>query len=110
VIGFNSTVLIEAGLLGRPVVMPLLGEARDRYLHSNVYFLKYAEDAFIVPRTSEEFLRAIQKGTRSGSTTKEIPSEMVDDYFGFFDGGVSNRVVSEMIGEVRKAQRNYRAT
>jgi hypothetical protein len=104
VIGLNSTTLLEAKLANVPTVLALFEEAADKYFATNVYFHKYL-DVFSVARTSKEMTRIIEQildGTLPNQP--RIPEAMIEDYLGFFDGRVAERVTSAMRQEINRDQ------
>ena len=93
VVGLNSTVLIEARILGVPTVMPYFAEAQTKYPY-NVYFHAF-HDVFAAPRSKSEFLECLERGI-SGEMlhleNRQRVSELLRDYVGFDDGRTAERV------------------
>jgi hypothetical protein len=104
VVGLNSTTVLEAKLAGVPVVVPLFEEAAHKYFASNVYFQKYM-DVFTVARTPEELCEHLHRSIDAPRPDqKGLPDAMVQDYLGYFDGQVADRVVTIMKQEIANAR------
>ncbi len=103
VVGINSTTLLEAKLYGRPVVLPLFAEAAGKYFDKHVYFHDYLE-TFNVARSLDELERAILDELDGHAPARSMPRAMVEDYLGYFDGRVCERVVALMKQDIRAAR------
>jgi hypothetical protein len=105
VVGLNSTTLLEAKLARVPVIIPLFEEAADKYFASNVYFQKYM-DAFAVASSPEQLCDQLRRAIDGQPPNQEdIPDSMVQDYLGYFDGEVADRVVSIMKQDIEIARK-----
>ncbi len=91
IVGFNSTTLLEAKLFGRPVVMPFLAEAVEKYTNEFVLFVKYL-DSFTVARSKAELKEKIMTEFASGEKTRPLPLPMIEEYLAHFDGKVCDRI------------------
>lgn len=100
VIGMNSTTLLEAKLAGVPVIVPLFEEAANKYFETNVYFQKYL-DIFAIAHSADQ-LREMMLQAVEGNLPKQdaIPRAMIEEYLGFFDGQVADRVVAIMKDDI----------
>ena len=104
VVGINSTTLLEAKLIGRRVVVPLFAEAAGKYYDGHVYFKKYM-DTFRVAKSPEELGEAIlAQLDGSEPAPPPIPQGMVEDFLGYFDGKVRERVVAIMKQDIAAAR------
>lgn len=104
VVGINSTTLLEAKLAGRSVVVPLFAEAAGKYYEKHVYFKKHL-NTFRVARSPEELAEAIMAQLDGlEPVPPPMPPEMIEDYLGYFDGRVCDRVVSSMKREIQSAR------
>jgi hypothetical protein len=104
VVGLNSTTLLEAKLAKVPVILPLFEEAADKYFATNVYFQKYM-DVFSVADSAEEFCDLLRRSIDGQPPDqKDIPEAMVQDYLGYFDGKVADRVVAIMRRDIESAR------
>jgi hydroxymethylpyrimidine/phosphomethylpyrimidine kinase len=95
VIAFNSTTILEAGLLGRNVIIPVYAEAVDKYFNSNVYFKKYL-DSMIVASSGKDLKDKVLKYAFKQQHFP-LPDKMVQDFIGFYDGQSSKRILDEII-------------
>jgi len=95
VIAFNSTTILEAGLLGRNVIVPVYAEALDKYFNSNLYFTKYL-DSLIVASSNKNLKNKIMKHVVNPQFFP-LPNEMVQDFIGFYDNKSSKRVLDEIL-------------
>ncbi len=106
VIGFGSTVLLEARILGVPTVIPVFAEAVDTY-PDNVY-LADELDIFRVATSPEDLVDAIEEivsGTFRDETSRARRSEVFCDYLGFDDDGSTERVRGAIVAIAKKAGR-----
>lgn len=104
VVGLNSTTVLEAKLAGVPVVVPLFEEAAHKYFASNIYFQKYM-DVFTVARTPDELCEHLHRSIDAPRPDqKGLPDAMVQDYLGYFDGQVAERVVTIMKQDIANAR------
>jgi hypothetical protein len=98
VVGFNSTVVIESRVLGRPTIVPMFAEAAGRH-RENVYFAGYW-DLFEAVKSAEEMtarLVALVDGESSRqSDDPEKLGQFVRAYLGFDDGRSAWRIVEEL--------------
>lgn len=107
VVGFNSTVLIEARVLGRPTIMPYFAEAREKYPY-NVYFHEF-HDMFATAHSKEELLDKLSSGIRSESIHDDDParlSEFVTNYIAYDDGRSAERVYEVLCHYTRRQRRD----
>ena len=103
IIGFNSTTMLEAKLMGKPIVAPLFAEATEKYYDTHVYFHDDMDEAFNVVKDVEEFLPEILAEIAGERPQKNIPERMVKNYLGFFDGQTADRIVNIFKQEIVKA-------
>jgi hypothetical protein len=107
VVGLNSTTLLEAKLARVPVIIPLFEEAEDKYFASNVYFQKYM-DVFAVASSPEQLCDQLRRAIDGQPPHQEdIPDSMVQDYLGYFDGEVADRVVRIMKQDIESARKRH---
>ena len=66
VVGLNSTCLIEARILKKPVVVPSIFEANSS-LKSRIYFKKYFDKNLYAPKNKAEFFDITSKLCKSNS-------------------------------------------
>ena len=100
IVGINSTVLIEARILAKPVIIPIFDELEKKY-YKNVYFKKYFQSEFSVIREKGNFLEKLTKIYKNTDSLKPVGSDIVEEFLGFFDCNTLNRVINEMINILR---------
>ncbi len=101
VVGINSTALIEARVLGRPVIVPVFAEAAERY-RGNVYFQKFFGSDFHVAETLDALVAAVAE-LLSGATVSLASDDLVTEFLGFRDGRSTARVVDLLKSQARRA-------
>lgn len=103
VVGLNSTCLIEARILKKPVVVPSIFEANSS-LKSRIYFKKYFDKNLYAPKNKAEFFDITSKLCKSNSkkifNRKKIDYELFREFFGFYDGNSSKRVESFLLNKL----------
>ncbi len=108
ILGINSTTLLESLIVGRPVIVPLFEEAADKYYDKHVYFKKYQDHVFNVVRNPKLLEKAILDELNEKTPARELPTEMIEDYLGYFDDNATSRVVEQMKNDIVALQ-NKRA-
>jgi hypothetical protein len=88
VAGFNSTTLLEAGILGLPIIVPHFAEAVDSRYSARV---KLAEryDLFDVAHSPDEFERLLQRHAADSSVRPEVIAarrELFEKWVSSLDG------------------------
>jgi hypothetical protein len=83
--GLNSTVLLEAGLAGKPVVVPYFGALREEKYEDGILFLEDFEN-FDVPSTGKEYLEMVLHRFEN----PEIEPHVMDSRRALFQKHVSN--------------------
>lgn len=106
VVSFNSTTVIEAKQMKRPVVLPIFDEARDKYFDTNVYFKDHF-DSFVVADSPDDLIEKVEellaekKGVSAADS--DMTEQFISDYIGFYDGRATDRVVEAMQTDIRIA-------
>ena len=95
VVAFNSTTILEAGLLGRNVIVPVYAEAIDKYFNSNLYFTKYL-DSLIVASSNKDLKDKIMEHVVNPQFFP-LPDKMMQEFLGFCDGQSSKRILDEIL-------------
>ncbi|WP_135081374.1 CDP-glycerol glycerophosphotransferase family protein [Terasakiella sp. SH-1] len=98
VVGFNSTVVIEARALDKPTLIPVFAEAVGAY-KDNVFFRDYLK-LFETPSSAkklEERLLELAKGQdTTQSSDRKVYQKFIRNYLGYDDGRTSQRVIEEL--------------
>ena len=111
VTGINSTTLLEAKLLNRPVIVPLFAEAAGKYFEKHIYFKNYLDTVFNVVRSPELLETEILREINGETKLRPIPKGMAEEYLGVIDGTAAEKVAATMIkdiNEMDKLDRNQR--
>jgi hypothetical protein len=95
IIAFNSTTILEAGLLGRNVIIPVYAEALDKYFNSNLFFTKYL-DSLIVASNNKDLKNKVMEHVINPQFFP-LPNKMVQDFIGFCDSKSSKRILDEIL-------------
>lgn len=104
ILGINSTTLLEALLIGRPVILPFFEEAADKY-RKKLYFQTYENQIFNVVTNPEGLEQAILDEMDGKCPKRTMPSRMIKDYLGFNDDQSTNRVVNRMLADIEAIKR-----
>jgi len=92
--GFNSTTLLEAGIAGKRVVVPLFGTMAEPEFRHYLYFAD-EWDAFDVARSQDEFgaliLGALKDRQSVPAPTMALRREMFVKYVSSLEGGATER-------------------
>ncbi|MEW6593809.1 MAG: hypothetical protein AB1413_02950 [Thermodesulfobacteriota bacterium] len=99
VVGVNSTALIEARILGRPVVIPLFAELTGRHA-GHVYFRKFLGKDFLVANSPRELAETVKVLLGGQHGPMQPPKDLVEEFLGFDDGLSRERVVRLFQGAV----------
>ncbi|MCP4914371.1 MAG: hypothetical protein GY909_14755 [Oligoflexia bacterium] len=94
VIGINSTTLLEALFLKRPVILPFFHEASEKYPHE-IYFKDFF-DTFYLANSNEEYQKLLTKLCNGELEYRKPSEEMIRRYIGFFDGKNKERVFTTL--------------
>jgi hypothetical protein len=92
VVAFNSTVLLEAGIIGKPVILPLFAEAASRHWRDHIMFYR-DRHAFEVA-TSPKQLKLLLKrlvGSTPSVDQMERRRTLFKRYVGSLEGGALSR-------------------
>lgn len=109
ILGINSTTLLESLIVGRPVIVPLFEEAKNKYYENHVYFKKYQDEVFNVVRDPQLIEQAILDELDGRVPKRQLPNAMIEDYLGYFDGNSTQRVVKQMYSDISTLQKNKTA-
>jgi hypothetical protein len=101
ILGINSTTLLEAMIVGRPVILPLFAEAAEKYYDKHVYFKDYESEVFNVVKSPEGLEQAILDELAGKNGEKTMPQQMIADYLGYCDDKATDRVVQQMKEDIR---------
>lgn len=100
VIGFGSTTLVEAALAGRPVILPLLGEAQEPEFKEKVLMLEEAEN-FTCCRSLEEYEQALHRAIADPSSML-LDARQADRLFERWIAPVDGTAVPRTIAAIRQ--------
>ena len=113
--GLQTTTLLEAGLAGRPVVIPFYGEVDTPEFINRVMFHE-SFDAFSVARSDEDLIRMLGEAAKSGGSVtvdrtqiEPLFSRLVAD----LNGGATGRYVDALKASVQDCSQRrveYRPT
>lgn len=99
VIGFNSTVVIESRILGRPTIVPMFAEAAGA-LNRFVYFNEHI-DLFEQPNSEEALLdRVVALVDGQPTIQRHDPAMLnsfIEKHLGYADGRTGERVWQELL-------------
>lgn len=96
IIGINSTTLLEALIVGRPVVVPLFAEAAGEYYDKHIYFKEYEEAAFNIVKNPSDLGSVILDELNGKVKKREIPDQMIKDYLGYCDDRSTQRIADQI--------------
>lgn len=106
--GFNSTTLLEAKLMKKRVVVPLLAEAKNKYYKDHVYFQNNLETTFNTVKEENELIPEILAELNDQRPEKQMSEKMINYYIGYFDGQTPERVHSvykNLISELKQSDK-----
>lgn len=106
IVGVNSTTLLESLIIGRPVIVPLFEEAKDKYYDNHIYFKDYQDQVFNVIRSPDLLENAILSELDGTAAKRVVPREMIEDYLGYFDDQATVRVVEQMKKDIIELKNN----
>ena len=111
-IGINSTVLLEALILSKPVIVPLFAEASGR--HSEFVYLREEMDAFFAASSVSEMKQGIERLINGDALCAPVPrsrvEEIISEYLGFADGCSAERVAKAIVETVANGCRKSEQT
>ena len=94
---FNSTVVLESRIMGKPTLIPLFDEAKSTC--KKILFFKNFFKLFLTAKSQSEFeaiiKKVIEKKIKQNGSISQIRS-MSDYYFGNVDGCVKKRVAGNL--------------
>ena len=91
IIGANSTSLIEAIILKRLVIIPILDEMQNKY-KNYLYFQKYFSQNFITPKSKNELTKILNKKVSDSPKFINHPDQIIYDFLGYKDGRSVERI------------------
>lgn len=107
VIGFNSTVLLESLALGRPTIMPLFGEATEKYPY-NVYLYDHV-DAFIQAGSRADLKTKIEDAIAGRTTDTKLSAARREACFAYYLGYSDGRSAERVVDGLREVVAQYRS-
>ena len=100
VIAFNSTTVLESGLLGKNIIIPVYNEAKDKYYESNLFFKKYL-DSLIIASSNKDLKDKVIKYLFDHKHYP-LPKKMIKDFLIFYDGKSSKRILDIILQKEEK--------
>ena len=92
VVGYNSTMLLEASLLGKPVIQAIIGNCSKA---QNPYV-----DTFYIVCSENDLISALKKYDQGFDFTSDKASKMVNSFMYEVDGGACERICSAIKKEL----------
>lgn len=99
VVGFGSTTLLEAGIAGKPVVMPLFHEATHEQFKDHLVLTENASDLFLVAHSPEEYRTLIVASLDNSHVSSGMMMKRAEAFERFVTplaGGAVARYVAEI--------------
>ena len=94
VVAFNSTTVLETGLMGKKFILPIFCEAKEKYYNSNVFFREFLE--LLPTASSKEDLKNKIISFKSDNYKNKIPEDMINKFIYAFDGKSGERILNEI--------------
>jgi len=95
VVAFNSTTVIEAGLLNTRCVVPIFGEAKTKYFDTNVLYTRYLES--LTTASSKKDLKEKIEVLTTDHGYYQVPEQMVKKFITAHDGKSAERLIDEIL-------------
>ena len=92
IIALNSTVILEAGLLGKPIIIPFFETLNNKKFKDYIYFSEYFS-YFDVPKNPQQLQLILKKRLKFYSVSNLVQKKRKDlfkKYFHFFDQNISD--------------------
>lgn len=104
VIAFNSTVILEAAIIGKPVIIPYFQSLRNKEHRNSIYFFNFL-DCFDTPKNSEEFYKNMTFRLKNSQIKRHITNKrkkLYDKYLHSHTDNISNnyfKIIKSVVNE-----------